>query len=137
MLDTNVLVSALLRPDSVPGAVLALLLEPEFEFDLCLSPLIFQEYGAVLRRPHLQFELDQIETTLAAIQTTSIWVEPTLRVEACVDPDDDRFLECAQAASAEFLVTGNSRHFPAFWLGTRVVTPRQFLEEAQKPPLLQ
>ena len=35
------------------------------------------------------------------------------KVRACSDPDDDIFLECAQAASAHYLVTGNGKHFPA------------------------
>jgi predicted nucleic acid-binding protein len=37
-------------------------------------------------------------------------------------------LECANAASADFLVTGNVKHFPPDWANVRVVTPRQFLD---------
>jgi len=38
------------------------------------------------------------------------------------------FLECAQAARANYLVTGNLRHFPSFWAVTTVVTLRWFLD---------
>ena len=38
------------------------------------------------------------------------------------------FLECAQAARAEYLVTGNLKHFPATWEGTRIATPRHLLD---------
>jgi predicted nucleic acid-binding protein len=43
------------------------------------------------------------------------------------DPDDDKFLECAGAARADYLVTGNQRHFPKFWKKTKVITPREFI----------
>jgi predicted nucleic acid-binding protein len=52
-------------------------------------------------------------------------------VRACSDPDDDIFLECAQAARADYLVTGNLRHFPEAWESTRIVTPRRLLEVIQ------
>ena len=47
---------------------------------------------------------------------------------ACSDPDDDVFLECAQTALADYIVTGNLKHFPAVWKGTEVVTPRRMLD---------
>ena len=43
------------------------------------------------------------------------------------DPADDKFIECADAARADYLVTGNVRHFPKFWKSTKVVTSREFL----------
>jgi predicted nucleic acid-binding protein len=55
-------------------------------------------------------------------------VRPEGKVQACTDPDDDVFLECAQAAQAHYLVTGNLRHFPTSWEGTRVVSPRWLLD---------
>jgi uncharacterized protein len=42
-------------------------------------------------------------------------------------PDDDKFLECADAARADYLVTGNQRHFPKFWKKTKVITSREFI----------
>jgi predicted nucleic acid-binding protein len=43
------------------------------------------------------------------------------------DPDDNKFLECADAALADYLVTGNQRHFSKFWKKTRVITSREFI----------
>jgi predicted nucleic acid-binding protein len=40
------------------------------------------------------------------------------------------FLECADAARADYLVTGNQKHFPRFWKKTKVVTPREFVSLA-------
>jgi uncharacterized protein len=55
-------------------------------------------------------------------------VRPTEIVRACSDPDDDIFLECAQEAGAFWLVTGNTRDFPATWQGIEIVTPRRLLD---------
>ena len=40
------------------------------------------------------------------------------------------FLECADAARADYLVTGNQKHFPEFWKNTKTVTPREFVSLA-------
>jgi len=55
-------------------------------------------------------------------------VAPRKKVRVSTDPDDDIFLECAEAAKAHYLVTGNIRHFPDRWKYTKTVTPRQFLD---------
>jgi predicted nucleic acid-binding protein len=54
-------------------------------------------------------------------------VSPARRLQVAQDPDDNIFLECADAARADYLVTGNPRHFPSFWKQTKVVTSREFL----------
>jgi predicted nucleic acid-binding protein len=55
-------------------------------------------------------------------------VKPSEKVLAAFDADDNIFLECAQAARAHFLVTGNGSDFPLNWAGTQIVTARQFLD---------
>lgn len=42
--------------------------------------------------------------------------------------DDSKLLECADAAGADYLVTGNQRHYPRFWKKTKVITPREFID---------
>jgi hypothetical protein len=42
-------------------------------------------------------------------------VAPSHRLDECGDPDDNVFLEYADKAGADYLITGNSRHFPKFW----------------------
>jgi predicted nucleic acid-binding protein len=46
------------------------------------------------------------------------------------DPDDHVFLECADKAGADYLITGNSRHFPKFWKKTKIITAREFVSLA-------
>jgi len=126
VIDTNVLVSALLKPESLPAAVLMLALSGEVQ--LCVSNAVFAEYDEVIHRPHLKRPPDVIERTLQSIRKLGDWVKPSVRIEECSDPDDNVFLECVEAAKADYLVTGNKRHFPDRWNKTKVVGARELFE---------
>lgn len=126
VIDTNILVSALLQPEGLPAAALMLALSGEAQ--LCVSDAVFAEYDEVIRRPHLKRPRDVIEGTLQSIRKIGHWVKRSVRVEVCTDPDDNVFLECAQAAEADYLVTGNQRHSPKRWKKTRVVSARELIE---------
>jgi len=89
---------------------------------------VLAQYDEVIRRPHLKRPPEVVEKTLNAIRREAHWVTPTGHVRACLDADDNIFLECAEAADAHYLVTGNLRHFPAKWKRTRVTGPRQLIE---------
>lgn len=65
---------------------------------LCISAEIFSEYEDVIRRPHLKRSPDVIEATLESLRKAGHWVKPVDRVDECSDPDDNVFLECAEAA---------------------------------------
>ena len=54
-------------------------------------------------------------------------VSPSRPVRACSDPDDDKFLECADESRADYLVRGNLRHFPTYWKATKIVSSREFV----------
>jgi predicted nucleic acid-binding protein len=95
---------------------------------LCVSGAIYAEYEEVISRPRFGRDPDIIAATLGAIRGKGVWVKPTEAVTVCGDPDDNVFLECAEAAQALYLVTGNLRHFPASWKGTQVVTARTMLQ---------
>jgi uncharacterized protein len=127
VLDTNILISALLSPQGQPAQVfLMTILDPDTQ--LCVSGDIFAEYEEVIRRPRFHRSDSEIATVLRTIRDEGVWVKPTERVRVCSDPDDDIFLECAQVAAAHYLVTGNAKDFPAAWVGTQIVTARQFLD---------
>jgi predicted nucleic acid-binding protein len=55
-------------------------------------------------------------------------VRPFHKVAMSPDEPENRFLECAETIDAEFLITGNKRHFPGIWKGTKIVNAREFLE---------
>ncbi len=127
VLDTNILVSALLSP-SGPPARLFLMSMTDPEFELAVSGDIFAEYEDVIRRPRLRRSEMEISGTLQTIRARARWVKPTERVRACSDPSDDIFLECAQAANAQYLVTGNTKDFPNVWGRVQIVTARALLD---------
>ena len=127
VLDTNILVSALLNSKGPPAEVFLLtVLEPDMQ--LCVSGDIYAEYEEVIRRPQFNRSDSEIEGTLRTVRERGLWIRPTEKVRACSDSDDDIFLECAQAADAHYLVTGNLPHFPSTWATTQIVTARQFLD---------
>lgn len=127
VLDTNIFVSSLLQPQGLPAEILTLALVGE-RVRLCVSAEIYSEYEEVIRRPRFRRSEQEIADALRAIRERGLWIKPSQRIRVCSDPDDDVFLECAHAAKAQFLVTGNPKHFPASWRDTKVVSARQFLD---------
>ncbi len=126
VVDTNVLVSALLKPESLPATVLTLALSRRFQ--LCVSEAIFTEYEEVIRRPRFKRSPDVIDGTLRSIRKIGYWVKATASVRECGDLGDNMFLECAEAANADYVVTGNARHFPDRWKKTAVIDARELIE---------
>src|ERR1700680_3318453 len=128
VLDTNVVVSANLHDEGLEAFVASLALDNQLQ--LCISGPILQEYERVLRYPHLKFLPDDVTRFLARVRRSAILVEPTTIITKARHEPDNRFLECADIAGAEFVITGNKRHFPAHWKQTSVVNAREFLERA-------
>lgn len=131
VLDTNVLVSGLLNPYGPPGRIVQMVAGGELT--LCFDARILCEYREVLLRPAFPFRPEQVDALLDQIRTAG---EPTSArplAQCLPDPDDEPFLEVAIAAGAEYLVTGNMRHYPAKCReGIRVVSPRKFLETCRE-----
>lgn len=127
VLDTNVIVSGLLVSESLPASILDLALQRKVR--AALSNPILAEMSRVLRRPRFDFEPRKIGTFLALYKSRAKLVSPSRTLAICrEDPSDNRFLECAEAAKAEFLITGNKSHFPLRHRNTAVVSPREFWE---------
>ena len=55
-------------------------------------------------------------------------VAPQVHLEVARDADDNKFLECADAARADYLITGNQKHYPKFWKRTKIISSREFIE---------
>ncbi len=126
VLDTNVVVSAHLKPDGTERMVLNLALSPSVV--LFVTPDILAEYQTVLERKKFGIDARLLKESLLLLKANAITVFPKHSVAVSPDPDDNRFLECAQTAGADYLVTGNKRHFPGWWKHTQVLNSREFLE---------
>ena len=125
VLDTNIVVSAALKPDGLQRTVLLLAISKPAR--LYVSETVFAEYREVLARPELKIRKGPRQQILQLIRSHSVLVKPSRLLRITPDPDDNIFLECADGARADYLVTGNSRHFPRFWKKTKVITPREFI----------
>jgi putative PIN family toxin of toxin-antitoxin system len=126
VLDTNIVVSAALKPSSLQRTILTLALTKPAR--LYVSDGIVAEYREVLARPELSIRKGLRLQILQLIKNGSFVTHPSTRLDLCPDTDDNRFLECAEAANADYLITGNLKHFPAQWKRTHVVNSRTFLD---------
>lgn len=125
VIDTNVIVSAALKPEGLQRTTLLLAITKPAR--LYVSKPILDEYVDVLSRTELKIRKGLRHQLMQLIRNRSNLVVPSRRLEVASDPDDNRFLECADVARADYLVTGNLRHFPRFWKKTKIITPREFI----------
>ncbi len=125
VLDTNVLVAALLSPYGPPAQILRLCLVEEVT--VLHDPRILAEYREVLRRARFGFDPRDIVAVLRQLEAGGESVVALLLAEELPDPDDLPFLEVAVTGRADALVTGNERHFSpaARRQGVRVVGPAE------------
>src|SRR5262249_12006126 len=122
VLDTNVLVSAHLHEGGLEATVFLLVLSGTIT--LYVSQPILTGYAGVLRRRKFSLDPRRVTRTLAKIRRASRKVRPKGALTVCSDSEDNRFLECAEAAGADYLITGNKRHYPTHWGTTQVVNAR-------------
>lgn len=132
VIDTNVLVSALLHPGRVPDQALTAL--HVHRGVVVHDPRIVAEYRAVLARPKFAAVAPSAADALLArlcahgeaLDTVAPWAGDM------TDPDDRAFVEVALAGRADALVTGNVRHFPST-LAFAVLTPAALLAALTAP----
>ena len=131
VIDTNVVVSANLSDKGLSAAILDLAANKKIQ--MFVSEAILAEYEEVLHRPRLKLSLARINASMAVIRNTSELVAPIRSIEISDDPPDNRFLECADAANADYIVTGNTVDFPTSFENTKIVTPKQFVDMILPP----
>jgi putative PIN family toxin of toxin-antitoxin system len=109
VIDTNILVSALIKPQGRVGPVLLYLREGRYI--LIYSEPILEELVEVLSRPMMRRKYhlteEDIEAVLLLISLRGRPVSPTRRIRVCRDPRDNKFLEAAVAGNADLIVSGD------------------------------
>jgi putative PIN family toxin of toxin-antitoxin system len=125
VIDTNIVVSAALKPDGLQRTTFLLAITRPAR--LYVSAPILSEYRVVLSRRELRIRRGLQQQLLQLIKNHSHVVFPSHSLQITSDPEDNIFLECADAAHADYLVTGNLRHFPSFWKKTKIITSREFI----------
>ena len=127
VLDTNVVVSAVLTRGGAEAHVIDLTAARKIQ--IYATAHILTEYQEVLRRSKFRrISPKAIGDALELIRRIAILVDPKEKLAVSSDEDDNRFLACADAADADYLVTGNKRHFPAQWKRCKVIGARELVD---------
>ena len=132
ILDTNVIVSGVIRQQGPPGRVLKAALE-ERKFTLVTSPALLQEVAEILWedkiRKYHQWDQSQLIAFVARLHRLGHVTPGQLVVQEIIeDPADDAVLSCAKEAGAAYVVTGDE-HLLALreYEGIKIVNPAAFL----------
>ena len=124
VLDTNVIVSALLSPSGVPARILALVLEGILT--IVYDNKILVEYLDVLNREKLKISKELINLVIDFINKEGEFRIARPQTTKFYDEDDRIFYELYKSGGIDYLVTGNIRHFPH---EKGIVTPGKFFEK--------
>lgn len=109
VLDTNVLVSAVLSPAGRPAWIVGLALSGNFK--LCCDHRIVEEYRSVLLRPKFRLNQVFVDAFLDGLLAEAIFVIPSPIDDDFTDESNRKFLEVARFCQAK-LITGNLKHYP-------------------------
>ena len=119
VIDTNVLISAALKPEGLQRTTF--LLATTKPARLYGTRPILEEYADVLSRPELRIRKGLRLQLLQLIKNSSHVVVPSRRLEVCSDPDDNVFLECADKTQIGFRALHENW---ALYQGTTLVVPK-------------
>ena len=131
VLDSNVLISAL-HFGGKPEEFLLLANEGSIEF--VLSSFILEETATILKEK-LGWKEKEVRDALTTIKAVATLVQPTMTLHVIPhDEADNRVLECAVEARADFLVTGDKRHLLPLkqYKGVQILSPRDCLDVLAK-----
>jgi len=132
VLDTNVVISAHLSPEGQQALILGLAIAGHFR--CFVSEALLEEYEGVLRRERFGLSPRNVTQSIRIIRKTTTLVIPKRKLDVSRDSDDNKVVECALEARADYIVTGNTRHFPSRFQDIRIVLPRQFLTVVAAQP---
>ena len=127
VLDTNVLVSALLTPFGPSAKVLDVVLAGETV--LLYDDRIMTEYEQVLSRKKFNFNKHFVHEVLDYLLASGERVNAGAFNGKIIDVFDLPFIEVARSAKADAVVTGNKKHFSQKDCGCLVLSPAQFINQ--------
>ena len=126
VIDTNVIVSSMLKGTSIPGIIVSKALDgPIIPL---LNDEILEEYREVLSRNKFGLDENAVNDLIDSLKKRAIYLDRTESEEAFDDPDDVVFYEIvmtARTATEAYLITGNKKHYP---VKSFVVTPWEMLD---------
>lgn len=130
ILDTNVVVSALIQKNYPFLIVDELFLENKFQF--CISEELLNEYFDVLSRPKFSKFPDfasKAKDVLTEIVLKAHFYYPTVKLDLLSDKDDNMILELADESKADFIITGNTNDFTlSEFKNSKIINPKDYWE---------
>ncbi len=130
VLDTNVLISAILFGGK-PRKILEKAIRGEIR--LCLSEPMLEELSGVLRRSKFDYSPEMIQFILTELMGIADFVNPSETIHVVLeDPEDNKILECAVEAKANYIITGDSHLLKlSRYLHIEVLNAAAFLEKTE------
>lgn len=127
VIDTNILVSALITPFGNAAKILDMTVRGDLR--LLYDDRILSEYREVFLRPKFGFTKSDVDILLDYFEAEGLKIVPSLIDESLIDEDDIPFLEVAISGKADALITGNKRHFTMrSYKNTKILNPEEFLK---------
>jgi putative PIN family toxin of toxin-antitoxin system len=130
VIDTNIFLSGLINAEG--GAAKIIRAFQDGEFDLVITPEVFDEYIRVLHLFDNAVPASQSEELLELVFEKALKVSPAATKGLCKDADDEKFISAALAGQAALIVTKNKKHFPKEVSSIEIVTVRGFLREIER-----
>ena len=125
VVDTGITVSAAFR-DRTPEAVILFIVEQK-DFEWVVSPAILEEYTEVLARKKFNLPPEVLQKWREMFEYFTTTIEPDIDIDFPRDQKDAKFLECALAAEADYLITGDKDFTEARKLvQTTIISVSQF-----------
>ena len=124
VIDTNVLVSGLINANGIPAKIITLLLNGKVK--ILYDNRILFEYNDVLSRREFGFDSGIIDDLLAYIKNDGEFVNAEFIKMDFSDETDKKFFEVCKSGEAQYLITGNIKHFPK---DKSIIIPGKFLEK--------
>lgn len=129
VLDTNILISGFLFPNSIPALVIEKAL---INYNICASTQTWAEFSTVLRRPKFEkyfHHLNERENIISHFYYALNFFDITITINDCRDAKDNPFLELAVSAQAKYLVTGDKQDLLSMnpYRGISIIRASEFL----------
>lgn len=130
VIDTNVIVSSMLKANSIPWQIMKFI--KENTIIPLLNAEILNEYIEVITKNKFNFEKTSIEKVISTLKEKAIFISKEETIEQFIDKDDIVFFEIVLSARSTmdaYLITGNMKHYP---IRSYIVTPAQMIEIIEK-----
>jgi putative PIN family toxin of toxin-antitoxin system len=122
VLDTNIIVSAFINPKGTPSDIISLILAKKIT--MCYDNKIFSEYTEVLKKSKFNFDTILVNEFLDFVRENGEYIIAEPQNVKFTDEDDKIFYDVYKSSDANYIITGNKKHFPQ---EKNIITPREYI----------